>query len=301
MKIGFIGLGKMGMNMVERTLNGGHEVVVYNRTYAKTEIAAKKGAIPTKSLEELIQMLPKPKIIWLMLPAGDVTEEHIQQLSELLTPSDFLIDGGNAFYQDSTRRAQMLAKKKINFLDVGVSGGIWGLQQGYCMMIGGDKNNFQRIEPLLKTLSPENGYAHVGKNGAGHFVKMVHNGIEYAMLQAYGEGFEILHSKKEFNLDLAKIADLWNHGSVIRSWLLELTKNAFVDDPRLTSVDGIVPDSGEGRWTVKEAVDLNVPAPAITASLLQRFRSRQKSSFASKLIAALRNQFGGHKVVKKKE
>lgn len=301
MKIGFAGLGKMGMNMVERLLRGGHEIVVYNRTYAKTESAAKKGAIPASSLEELIQMLPKPRIIWLMLPAGDVTEKYFQQLDELLAPGDILIDGGNAFYQDSMCRAGMLAKKKINFVDVGVSGGIWGQKLGYCMMVGGDKSNFQQIEPLLKTLAPpENGYTYVGKHGSGHFVKMVHNGIEYAMLQAYGEGFEILHSKKEFNLDLAKIADLWNHGSVIRSWLLELTKSAFADDPRLESVDGIVPDSGEGRWTVKEAVDLNVPAPAITASLLQRFRSRQKSSFSSKLIAALRNQFGGHTIEKRK-
>lgn len=299
MKIGFVGLGKMGMNMVERALHGGHEIVVYNRTYAKTEIAAKKGAIPAKSLKELIQILPASKIIWLMLPAGDVTEDYFQQLSKLLAPNNLLIDGGNAFYQDSMRRADMLARKKINFVDVGVSGGVWGLKHGYCMMIGGDENNFRQIEPLLKTLAPENGYAYIGKCGSGHFVKMVHNGIEYAMLQAYGEGFEILHSKKEFNLDLAKIADLWNHGSVIRSWLLELAKKVFADDPRLDAVDGIVPDSGEGRWTVKEAVDLNVPAPAITVSLLQRFRSRQKSSFAAKLIAVLRNQFGGHEVVKR--
>lgn len=299
MKIGFVGLGKMGMSMVDRALNGGHEIVVYNRTYAKTEIAAKKGAIPAKSLQGVIQLLPKPKIIWLMLPAGDVTENHWQQLSELLMPNDLLIDGGNAFYQDSMRRAEIFAKKKINFVDVGVSGGVWGLEHGYCMMIGGDEKHFKLIEPLLKTLAPKNGYAYVGKHGSGHFVKMVHNGIEYAMLQAYGEGFEILHNKKEFDLDLAKIADLWNHGSVIRSWLLELTKNIFADDPRLNSVDGIVPDSGEGRWVVKEAVDLNVPAPAITASLLQRFRSRQKSSFAAKLIAALRHKFGGHRILKR--
>lgn len=299
MKIGFVGLGKMGMNMVERLLRGNHEIVVYNRTYAKTEIAAKKGAIATNSLNELIQKLPSPKIVWLMLPAGDVTEDHLMQLKDLLEPNDILIDGGNAFYQNSMRRAKMLQEKNIDFFDVGVSGGIWGLEQGYCMMIGGNKNNFAQIEPILKTLAPENGYACVGAHGAGHFVKMVHNGIEYAMLQAYGEGFEILHGKQEFDLDLAKIADLWNHGGVIRSWLLELAQKALVEDPSLDLVDGVVPDSGEGRWTVKEAIDLDVPAPAITTSLLQRFRSRQKSSFASKLIAALRNQFGGHAIVKK--
>lgn len=299
MKIGFVGLGKMGMNMVERLLAGGHEVAVYNRTYAKTEIAAEKGATPAKSLQELLHILPEHKIIWLMLPAGDVTEEYLQQLSAKLSPNDILIDGGNAFYQDSMRRAKVLAAKKIIFFDVGVSGGIWGLQYGYCMMIGGDKKHFKLIEPLLKTLAPENGCAYVGKHGSGHYVKMVHNGIEYAMLQAYGEGFEILRNKEEFDLDLAKIADLWNHGSVIRSWLLELTKNIFTDDSRLDLVDGVVPDSGEGRWVVKEAVDLNVPAPAITASLFQRFRSRQKSSFAAKLIAALRHKFGGHRILKR--
>jgi len=300
MKIGFVGLGKMGMNMVERLLRGNHEVVVYNRTFAKTEIAVKKGAIPAKSLDELIQKLPPPKIIWLMLPAGETTENNLQQLKNLLEPQDILIDGGNAFYQDSMRRAKILAEKNINFFDIGVSGGIWGLEQGYCMMIGGDKNSFAQIEPILKTLAPADGYAYVGKSGSGHFVKMVHNGIEYAMLQAYGEGFEILHGKQEFDLDLARIARLWNHGSIIQSWLLELAAKALTEDLGLESVDGVVPDSGEGRWTVKEAVDLNVPAPVITTSLLQRFRSRQKSSFTSKLIAALRNQFGGHDILKKK-
>jgi len=298
MKIGFVGLGKMGMNMVERLSRNDHEIVVYNRTYAKTEIAAQKGAIPAKSLEELVQQLPQPKIIWLMLPAGDATENHLQQLADLLAADDVLIDGGNAFYKDSMRNAEMLTKKKINFLDVGVSGGVWGLEQGYCMMIGGDKKIFQQADPILKTLASNDSYAYVGKNGSGHFVKMVHNGIEYALLQAYGEGFEILHSKKEFDLDLGKIADLWNHGSVIRSWLLELVEKALADDPKLDTVAGFVEDSGEGRWTVKEAVDLNVPAPTITTSLLQRFRSRQKTSFAAKLIAALRNQFGGHAIKK---
>jgi len=298
MKIGFVGLGKMGMNMVERLSRNDHEIVVYNRTYAKTEIAAQKGAIPAKSLEELVQQLPQPKIIWLMLPAGDATENHLQQLADLLAADDVLIDGGNAFYKDSMRNAEMLTKKKINFLDVGVSGGVWGLEQGYCMMIGGDKKIFQQADPILRTLASNDSYAYVGKNGSGHFVKMVHNGIEYALLQAYGEGFEILHSKKEFDLDLGKIADLWNHGSVIRSWLLELVEKALADDPKLDTVAGFVEDSGEGRWTVKEAVDLNVPAPTITTSLLQRFRSRQKTSFAAKLIAALRNQFGGHAIKK---
>jgi 6-phosphogluconate dehydrogenase len=298
MKIGFIGLGRMGMNMVIRLLDDNHEVVAYNRTYAKTQQVADKGAIPCKSIAELVTQLPSPKIVWLMLPAGEPTENHLIQVADLLAEGDIVIDGGNACYKDSIRHAAFLNKKKLHFLDIGVSGGIWGLEKGYCMMAGGEEKIFKKVEPILKTLAPKDGYAYMGGHGSGHFVKMVHNGIEYAMLQAYAEGFEVLQAKKEFSLNLEKIANLWNHSSVIQSWLLELSIRAFHDDPHLDSIAGYVDDSGEGRWTVKEAIDLDVPAPAITLSLLERFRSRQKESFAAKVIAALRNQFGGHAVKK---
>jgi len=300
MRIGFIGLGKMGMNMVERLLNSGHEVVAYARTQDTVKKAEGKGAIGAKSLQDVLSKLKKPKIIWLMVPAGDATEETINNAASFLEEGDIVIDGGNSFYKDSIRRAEALAKRKISFIDAGTSGGIWGLKSGYCLMIGGDKDVFRGLEPIFRSLAPENGYAHVGPNGAGHFVKMVHNGIEYALLQGYAEGFEILHSKKELNLNLQNIAYLWNQGSVIRSWLLELAENAFKNDPGLSSIKGFVEDSGEGRWTVAEAVDLDVPAPAITLSLLVRFRSRQDESFSAKVIAALRNEFGGHAVRKVK-
>ncbi len=299
MKIGFIGLGKMGMNMVQRLLNGGHEIVAYARTAETVKKAEEKGAEGAASLQDIVSRLEKPRIVWLMVPSGKATEDTIMDLAGLLEAGDILIDGGNSFYKDSLRRAGELKRRNISFLDIGTSGGIWGLKIGYCMMIGGDKDVFSKVEPLLKTLAPENGYAHVGPHGAGHFVKMVHNGIEYAMLQGYAEGFEIMHAKKEFNLDLHMISHLWNHGSVVRSWLLELAEDAFQKDPRLDSVRGYVEDSGEGRWTVAEAVELDVPAPAITLSLLERFRSRQEESFSAKTIAALRNEFGGHPVKKK--
>ncbi len=299
MKIGFIGLGKMGMNMVQRLLNGGHEIVAYARTAETVKKAEEKGAEGAASLQDIVSRLEKPRIVWLMVPSGKATEDTIMDLAGLLEAGDILIDGGNSFYKDSLRRAGELKRRNISFLDIGTSGGIWGLKIGYCMMIGGDKDVFSKVEPLLKTLAPENGYAHVGPHGAGHFVKMVHNGIEYAMLQGYAEGFEIMHAKKEFNLDLRMISHLWNHGSVVRSWLLELAEDAFQKDPRLDSVRGYVEDSGEGRWTVAEAVELDVPAPAITLSLLERFRSRQEESFSAKTIAALRNEFGGHPVKKK--
>ncbi len=299
MRIGFIGLGKMGMNMVERLLNSGHEVVAYARTQDTVKKAEGKGAIGAKSLQDVLSKLKKPKIIWLMVPAGDATEETINNTASFLEEGDIVIDGGNSFYKDSIRRAEALAKRKISFIDVGTSGGIWGLKSGYCLMTGGDKDVFRSLEPIFRSLAPENGYAHVGPNGAGHFVKMVHNGIEYALLQGYAEGFEILHSKKELNLNLQNIAHLWNQGSVIRSWLLELAENAFKNDPSLSSIKGFVEDSGEGRWTVAEAIDQDVPAPVITLSLLERFRSRQDESFSAKVIAALRNEFGGHGVKKK--
>ncbi len=298
MKIGFIGLGKMGMNMVQRLMNGGHNVVAYARTSETIKKAEEKGAVGAVSLQDMVDRLEKPRIVWLMVPAGKATEETLMNISGLLEKGDILIDGGNSFYKDSMRRAEVLKKHNISFLDIGTSGGIWGLKIGYCMMIGGDKDTFSIVVPLLKTLAPENGYAHVGPHGAGHFVKMIHNGIEYAMLQGYAEGFEIMNAKKEFSLDLRMIANLWNHGSVVRSWLLELAEAAFEKDPKLEGIRGYVEDSGEGRWTVAEAVELDVPAPAITLSLIQRFRSRQEESFSAKTIAALRNEFGGHEVKK---
>jgi 6-phosphogluconate dehydrogenase len=296
MKIGFVGLGKMGMNMVQRLLDDGHEVVAYTRTPETVKKAEERGAIGAYSPEDVVSKLQKPRVVWLMVPAGKATEETVKKFSSLLEQGDILIDGGNSFYKDSIRRAEELKRQKIFFLDVGTSGGIWGLKMGYCLMIGGEKEIFEKVEPIFKTLAPENGYALVGPHGAGHFVKMIHNGIEYALLQGYAEGFEIMYSKKEFNLDLRKIANLWNHGSVIRSWLLELAENAFAKDPNLDSILGYVEDSGEGRWTVAEAIEQSLPAPTITLSLLERFHSRQKESFSAKVIAALRNEFGGHEV-----
>lgn len=298
MKLGFIGLGKMGGNMVQRLLNDRHGVVAYARTRETVEKIEAKGAIGSSSLQDLAEKLQRPRTIWLMVPAGKATEDTIETLVPFMDRDDIVIDGGNSFYKDSIRRAQRLQKEGIHFLDIGTSGGIWGLKIGYCMMIGGEKEVFERVEPALRTLAPENGYAHVGPHGAGHFVKMIHNGIEYAMLQGYAEGFEIMHAKKEFGLDLRSIASLWNHGSVIRSWLLELAENAFEKDSGLDSIRGYVEDSGEGRWTVAEAIEQNAPAPVITLSLLQRFRSRQDESFSAKVIAALRNEFGGHAVKK---
>ncbi len=300
MKLGFIGLGKMGMKMVQRLLNDGHEIVAYAHSESSVRLAEEKGATGAGSLEDVIGKLSPPRIIWIMIPAGDPTEETIKRLASLSGKGDILIDGGNSMYKDSIRRAADLKRSGISFLDIGTSGGIWGLEIGYCMMIGGEKGIFEKVEPILKTLAPEDGYAHVGPNGAGHFVKMVHNGIEYALLQGYAEGFEIMNAKKEFNLDLQKIANLWNQGSVIRSWLLELADEALKKDPKLDSIRGYVEDSGEGRWTVAEAIENDVPAPVITLSLLERFHSRQNESFSAKVIAALRNEFGGHSVKKKK-
>lgn len=299
MQIGFIGLGRMGINMVQRLLEGGYEAVVYDRTPEKVKKAEESGAIAADSIEGLINKLQSPRIVWLMIPAGKATDEIIKEAASFLKEGDILIDGGNSFYKDSIKRAEMLKEQGIYFLDIGTSGGIWGLKRGYCMMIGGKKEIFERVEPVLQTLAPKDGYAHVGPSGAGHFVKMIHNGIEYAMLQSYAEGFEILNAKKEFNLDLKQISGLWNHGSVIESWLLELAGHAFDKDPNLDSIKGYVEDSGEGRWTAAEAIELDVPAPLITLSLLERFRSRQDDSFSAKVIAALRNEFGGHAVTKK--
>lgn len=299
MKVGMVGLGRMGMNMAKRLLMNDHQVIAYNRTIEKVEEIEKLGAIGTKSLEELISKLDTPAIVWLMLPAGEVTDEHVNQLASFMKDGDMIIDGSNGFYKDDIRRAEELKKRGIRYIDAGVSGGIWGLEVGYCLMIGGSKSDFEHIEPLLKSLAPKEGYMYCGPTGAGHYTKMVHNGIEYAIMESYGEGFEILHESPYGNsLDLEKVAHVWNHGSVIRSWLLELLENALNKDKTLSEIRGYVEDSGEGRWTVNEAVNLGVSATAIAHALFKRFESRKDDQFSDKIIAALRNEFGGHKIYK---
>ncbi len=299
MQIAMIGLGRMGMNMARRLLGGSHHVVAYNRTPNKTKEIEKEGAIGIFSLSELTEKLSPPRPVWLMLPAGPAVDEHISQLREVLAPGDIVIDGGNTYYKDDIRRAEFLAEKNVRFMDVGVSGGIWGLEVGYCLMAGGDKETYEHLEPIFRTLAPKNGYLYCGDTGAGHFVKMVHNGIEYGMLQAYGEGFEILEgSPYSKSFDYAEIAHLWNQGSVIRSWLLELAETAFSKGERLSDIRGYVEDSGEGRWTVQQAIETGVSAPVIALSLLQRFRSRKEETFSDKVIAALRREFGGHAVAR---
>ena len=298
MEIGMIGLGRMGGNMVQRLLNGGHRVVTYDRSAEAVAASQSQGAIGVSSIEELVKNLTAPKAVWVMLPIGQPTEDTINSLIPLLSAGDTVLDGGNANYKDSMRRAEKLAEHGIDFMDVGTSGGIWGLVEGYALMIGGKKEVFQRLEPIFQTLAPskDQGLSHVGPAGAGHFVKMVHNGVEYGLMQAYAEGFEIMEAKKEFDLDLGQIAEGWRYGSVVRSWLLDLAAAALVEDPKLESLEAYVEDSGEGRWTVQESIDLAVPAPVITASVQARFRSRQKGPFGAKMLAALRNQFGGHAV-----
>lgn len=295
MELGMIGLGRMGANMTERLVEGGHRVVSYDRSPEAIQRVVEKGATGAHSLADFVQQLALPRAIWLMVPAGDPVDQTLEQLLPRLSKDDIVIDGGNSYYKDSIRRAEKLKQSGMHFVDAGTSGGIWGLKVGYCMMIGGEKEIFDKLEPLFQTLAPKDGYAYVGPNGAGHFVKMIHNGIEYGLLQAYGEGFELLRSS-DFDLDLGKIAHLWNQGSVVRSWLLELAESAFKKDPKLSSIRGYVEDSGEGRWTVLEAIEKNIPASVLTSSLLARFRSRQEDSFAAKVIAALRNEFGGHAV-----
>ncbi len=287
MQIGMVGLGKMGGNMAERLRRGGHDIIGYDNDPAKSQAA---------SLADLVAKLQAPRAVWLMLPAGEVTENAVTELAGLLQPGDLVVDGGNSYFRDSIRRGGELADHRLLFMDAGVSGGVWGLQIGYCLMVGGSDEAFRRIEPALKTLAPPDGYAHVGPVGAGHFAKMVHNGIEYGMLEAYAEGFDVL-AASQFEFDLRELAHLWNQGSVVRSWLLELAERAFAADPRLEHVRGYVEDSGEGRWTALEAIGEGVPAPVITLSLYRRFASRQPDSFAMKVIAALRNQFGGHAVM----
>lgn len=297
-KIGFVGLGKMGSRMVERLLRGGHQVVVYNRTAEPIREAEKKGAKGAGSLADLVNQLPERKVVWLMVPSGAPVDENIATLAELLAPGDIIIDGGNSNWRDSQKRAEMLKEKGIYFIDCGTSGGVWGLSEGYCLMYGGEAEAAAYLEPVFKTLAPENGYLYCGPSGAGHFVKMVHNGIEYGMMQAYAEGFEIMQ-KSPFDLDLRAVSRVWQNGSVVRSWLLELAERALAEDPQLERLEAYVQDSGEGRWTVQAAIDFDVPAPVITHSLFARFQSRDKDSFAMKLLAALRNQFGGHAVQKK--
>ena len=288
MQVGMVGLGRMGANMAERLRRGDHEVIGYDRNPEVSEVG---------SLSELVDRLTVPRVAWVMVPAGDPTEQTIQELAGLLQKGDLIVDGGNSNFRDSMRRAGELEKRGLLYMDAGTSGGIWGLEVGYCLMVGGSDDAFRRVEPALKTLAPEDGYAHVGPAGAGHFTKMIHNGIEYAMLQSYAEGFEILEAS-QFDLDLHQLAALWNHGSVVRSWLLELAERAFAKDPKLSEIRGYVEDSGEGRWTVLEAINQSVAAPTIAASLFARFVSRQEDSFAMKVIAALRNEFGGHAVKK---
>jgi len=302
MKIGLIGLGKMGGNMAQRLIRHGHEVIGYARNPATVAEAAKLGVIGAKSIAEMAEQLPSPKIIWVMVPSGQTTDDVIHDASSHLASGDIVIDGGNSNYKDSMRHSAELANQGINFLDAGTSGGVWGLTEGYCLMIGGEKEVVAYVRPIFEALapSPTEGWAHVGKAGAGHFSKMVHNGIEYGMMQAIGEGFDILNEKKEFDFDLHQLAQIWQKGSVIRSWLIELTERALAEDPKLDDLEAYVQDSGEGRWTVFEAIDLNVSAPVITASLLRRIRSRQEAPFSDKLLASLRNQFGGHQIKTKK-
>jgi 6-phosphogluconate dehydrogenase len=298
--LAIVGLGRMGANMVQRLLRGGHRVVAYNRSRGPIEEAAAAGAVPAYTLEEVVEKLSHPRVVWLMVPAGAPVDEQIDALLPLMQPGDVIVDGGNSRYTDSIARAERVEKLGIHFLDAGTSGGVWGLQVGYCLMVGGTPEGFRIIETALATLAPPDGYLHVGPHGAGHYVKMIHNGIEYGLMQAYAEGFEILE-KSRYDFDLRAIADLWNHGSVVRSWLLELAERAFAADPHLETIKGYVQDSGEGRWTVFESIDLDVAAPAIYLSLAMRFLSRQEDVFANKVLAALRNQFGGHAVVHESE
>jgi len=300
MEIGLVGLGKMGGNMVLRLLKGGHRVVVYDVIEAAIATAEVAGAVGARSLGELVKKLPAPRLVWVMVPSGKITDDTIQSIAEHLEYGDTIIDGGNSNYKDSQRHAAELSTKGIHFIDVGTSGGVWGLTEGYSMMVGGEKEVVERYCSIFETLAPapDKGWGHVGPAGAGHYVKMIHNGIEYGMMQAYAEGFEILQAKKEFGLDLHNIAEIWRQGSVIRSWLVDLTSNLLATDQDLKDIKAWVPDSGEGRWTVFEAVDLNVAAPVITLALQRRLRSRSESPYSDRLVAALRNQFGGHAVTK---
>jgi 6-phosphogluconate dehydrogenase len=297
MQLGFVGLGKMGLNMVTRLERGGHDVVAYDRSADAVARAQEAQASGVASLEALVAKLAAPRHVWVMVPAGDPTESTIQALSTLLSPGDAIVDGGNTNFHDDVRRAKTLAERQLHYVDAGTSGGIWGLTEGYCLMVGGKAEICKRLEPIFLTLAPKDGYLRVGDHGAGHYVKMVHNAIEYGMMQAYAEGFELMQASP-YKPDLAGVAELWDHGSVVRSWLLQLAARALKDDPALGSLTGYVEDSGEGRWTLAEGVERGVPMPALTAAIFTRFRSRQTNTFAERLLAALRNQFGGHAVKK---
>ena len=295
MQLGFVGLGRMGGNMVHRLARGGHEVVAFNRSPGPVQDAVRNGAIGATSLQDLVQKVKPPRNIWLMLPAGNVTDEYLGQLMDLCQPGDLFVDGANSKWKDTRARAERAKARGFEFVDCGTSGGIWGLEVGYSIMAGGAPEAFARVEPAVKTLAPEDGYGLVGPNGAGHFVKMVHNGIEYGMMQAYAEGFQILE-KSEYPLNLEQVGKIWQHGSVVRSWLLDLAVSAFEKDPKLEQLEGWVADSGEGRWTVEAAIDEDVPAPIITMSLFSRFYSRDRNSFSWRVLADLRNEFGGHAI-----
>ncbi len=295
MRIAMVGLGKMGMNMTRRLLRAGHEVVAVDRSQAAVAEAAREGAVAAATLADAVPKLPPPRAVWLMVPAGGPVDENVGLLAGLLSPGDIVIDGGNSMYKDAARRAQALAGRGIRFLDAGTSGGVWGLTEGYCLMVGGDRDAYDAVTPVLSALAPPGGFAYMGPHGAGHFVKMIHNGIEYGMMQAYAEGFELL-ATAPFPIDLPSVASLWNRGSVVRSWLLELAGRALSKDPTLAGLSPYVEDSGEGRWTVERAIEAGIPVPAIAIALSMRFLSRQDDSFALRMLAALRNEFGGHAV-----
>jgi 6-phosphogluconate dehydrogenase len=295
MQLGFVGLGKMGLNMVTRLIQGGHQVVAFDRSADAVARAVAAGATGADHLEALVAGLASPRAVWVMVPSGDPTEQTVAALRPLLSAGDVVIDGGNTHFHDDVRRAATLKAAGIEYIDAGTSGGIWGLKEGYCLMVGGTEEACRRLEPIFLTLAPPDGYLRVGGHGAGHYVKMVHNGIEYGLMQAYAEGFELMHAS-DYKPDLAKVAALWMHGSVVRSWLLELTGRALAEDGELTALKPYVEDSGEGRWTLQEGIERRVPLPALTASLFTRFRSRIDNSFAERLLAAMRNQFGGHAV-----
>ena len=295
MELGFVGLGKMGLNMVTRLRRGGHRIVAFDRAFEAVARAETAGADGADSLPDLVARLSAPRAVWIMVPAGAPTESTVTSLGELLSDGDAIIDGGNTNFQDDVRRAAALKARGISYIDAGTSGGIWGLQEGYCLMVGGEAAVCRRLEPIFHTLAPPNGYLRVGESGAGHYVKMIHNGIEYGLMQAYAEGFELMHAS-EYHIDVAKVAALWMQGSVVRSWLLELTARALAEDPDLAKLEGYVEDSGEGRWTLGEAIAHSVPMPVLTAALFTRFRSREDDPFAERLLAALRQQFGGHTV-----
>ena len=297
MQVAMIGLGRMGMNMARRLLGKGQEVIVYNRTAKKVEELAGEGAVAAFSLDEIPNLLEPPRAVWMMLPAGSVVDEQLERLLNILDPGDIIIDGGNGFYKDDIRRAAIAKKAGISYVDAGVSGGIWGLREGYCLMVGGPRDAYNQLEPLFRSLAPDEGYLYCGATGAGHFVKMIHNGIEYAMMQAYAEGFELIQASS-YGKDLAydHLCHVWNRGSVIRSWLLELAERAFEADPQLSEIQGYVEDSGEGRWIVEHAIECGVPSPVIALSLFERFRSRMENTFSDRVLAALRREFGGHAV-----